>query len=151
MFITFGKHQGKSPQLLLLKYPDYALWMLREERATGNFASVQTELRRLIRLFDDKPILVPCLGADCENIATRGTVYWGGAHFSWWCDDCDPCQLGASRGKLSIVQSFAHVIHHVGTNCKGEKPILRALIRRLAQAKGLAERVGEKQARDFFG
>jgi hypothetical protein len=150
MFISFGKHQRKSPQLLLLKYPDYALWMLREERATGNFANVQTELRRLIRLFDEIPIVVPCVGDDCENIATRGTVYRGAVFSRWWCDSCDAYSAGASTGKLYVVRSFGDAVGYVSMVCEARKQALRVLIKELAKAKGLPTRVGEQQAQDFF-
>jgi hypothetical protein len=68
-----------------------------------------------------------------------------------WCDDCDPYELGASAGKLRIVTSYGDALQYVHTYCRGEKPALRTLIRQLAEAKGLPERVGEQQAQDFFG
>jgi uncharacterized protein (DUF3820 family) len=150
MYVTFGKHSGKSAEMLVLKHPDYVLWVLRVEFPTAHLLQVRQELMRLIKIFNLKPIVVPCRGEGCEETATRGSVCRGAVWPSFWCDGCDPYQLGASSGKLRIVRFFGDAIDHVNTCCGARKEALRILIKELARARGLPTRVGEQQAEQFF-
>jgi hypothetical protein len=150
MLVTFGKHSGKSAEMLVLKHPDYAWWMLGVELPTAFLRQVQQELRRLIKVYNDKPIVVPCQAPDCGSTATRGSVSRGAVWPRFWCDECDPYQLGASSGKLQIVRSFEDAICYVNMFCEGRKDMMRILIKELARAKGLPTRVGEQQAEKFF-
>jgi hypothetical protein len=148
MFLRFGKHRGKSMESLALKEPDYCVWMLSEDQGSYMLGEARQELFRLIRRFDKKPILEPCEG--CGDTATRGTLYHGSAAPHWFCDDCNPYDLGASSGKLVIVSTFADAVAYVGSWCNGRRDALKALILALARAKGLPARVGESEAQAFF-
>ena len=53
MKIQFGKHAGTPAELVVLKDPDYALWLLSVEGARGSFRASQREISRLIRLFNE--------------------------------------------------------------------------------------------------
>jgi hypothetical protein len=150
MVLHFGKHSGKLLEILVLKEPDYVAWMLGENGATGALRQAQQEAARLVRLLDQKPFIEPCRAPGCGNVATRGSVYRGGVWPAWWCDTCDPDQLGASPGKLDIIQTYGDALSYVNMCCGGRKQALRVLIKALAQAKGLPERVSETQAVAFF-
>jgi hypothetical protein len=150
MILQFGKFFGKSIRTLVLKEPSYIWWMVHAEPETEQFLAAQEAVRELIRRFDEKPFVVRCQHRDCPNLATGGSVYRGTPHPHWLCDGCDPYELGASPGKLEIVRSYADAALFVGTYCRGDKDFLRILIRALAQAKGLPQRVGEAQAAAFF-
>src|SRR5262245_6485942 len=124
--------------------------MLRAEGRTGAFERIQREVRRLIRVFDEKPFVVTCRGDGCDSDATRGSLSQGGVRPIWWCEDCDPSEFGASPSKLYMVESFADAVDYISVWCGDNREPLRILIRELAQAKGLPARVGEQQARMFF-
>jgi hypothetical protein len=145
--IPFGKYSGKSIELVVLKHPSYAAWLLGQTATTWTFREVQEELRRLIAIFDHKPLLKPCSAPDCASPATRATVYRGSTQIRWWCAACDPRQLGASPGKLYTLLTFADAVRYAAS-CSPD--LLPTLIQILGQAKGLPDRVGERQAQAFF-
>jgi hypothetical protein len=150
MVMEFGMYAGKSAELLLIKDPNYALWVLGQEAATGKFREVQRELRRLIQAFDRKPILRTCANPGCGSPATRATVYRGGVQLRWWCDGCDPAQMCPSPGKLVLLRCFSDAVRYVGDWCNGREADLAVLIKEMAQARGLPKRAGETQAVAFF-
>jgi hypothetical protein len=150
MVLPFGKHIGMSVERLVLTQPDYVVWMLGKEGATGALRQAQQEAGRLVRVFDRKPILEPCRAPGCGNVATRASVYRGSVWPAWWCDTCDPDQLGASPGKLDIIRTYLDAVTYVNVCCSGRRQALRVIIKELARAKGLPERVGETQAVTFF-
>jgi hypothetical protein len=124
---------------------------LSQKDATGPMAIVQKEARRLISLFDKKPILKKCFGHNCSNIATRCTVYNINVEGPfWWCDTCDPYQRGALGGKLQALITYSQAISHVDMYCRGRKEDYQSIIRSMAEAKGLPARVGKVQAAAFF-
>jgi hypothetical protein len=149
MMIAFGKHAGKSLEYLILRQPDYVMWMLDQKAATDWFADAKRELRTLIASFDQKPMVIECY-ADCGNCATRGSVGRGFTLPYWWCDACDPCQLGASPSSLVIIRTYLDVVGYVAMRCGGRRADLRKLIRELAHAKGLPTRAGRDDVVGFF-
>jgi hypothetical protein len=152
MVIKFGRHKGMSLEVLVLQHPDYAAWMLFKESANCMLAEARGEARRLIQIFDERPFVAGCQGQDpdCDRPATRGSVYKGTTGTFWWCDECDPYQMGASPRKLEIVRSYTDVIYFVEAFCDASKNALKALISEMAEAKGLPTRVDENQAAAFF-
>lgn len=151
MKLNFGKHAGKSLQLLLLNEPAYIEWMLEENSASGPLRAARAEAERLIARFDAKPLLRNCSSQLLPpHRATRCTLYAESASGEyWWCATCDPYQAGASNGKLHIVSSYEGALRHVALR-SGSKKDYRALVRAIAEAKGLPKRVGEAQAAAFF-
>jgi len=150
MMLGFGPHASNSVELLVLKEPDDVVWMLGQTAKSGYFAAAQREILRLIRRFDEKAFIVPCQTPECGNRVTRCTVYHGAVWPRWWCDDCDPFCLGASADKLWILKGYADAVNYVHAACGGRKASLKALVKEMAQAKGLPARVGEAQAPAFF-
>lgn len=152
MQITFGKHAGKSLELLILKQPDYIAWMLQQQNAHGAMKRVQEAAKRLMARFDAKPILKDCFGQPAAaHKATRCTVYQNNVTVPhWWCDTCDPYQSGANPGKLQVIRTYEEALAHVTFWCGGRASDYKSLVKDLAQAKGLPARVGEKQAAAFF-
>jgi hypothetical protein len=151
MQITFGKHAGKSLELLLLKEPDYIAWMLAQQSVYGAVKRAQDEAKRLIARFDAKPLVKDCFGRSGAHKATRCTVYGNNVTAPyWWCSTCDPYLSGANPGKLQVVASYEDALAHVALWCSGRSSDYKSLIKDLARAKGLPTRVGEKQAAEFF-
>jgi hypothetical protein len=151
MLLSFGKLRGRTVAEVVLKEPDYLLWMLDQQNPTWPMAQACTEARKLIRIFDGKPFLRNCRGTGCGDQATRVTVYGPNIRPEYWWDECDPYSLGADEGKLQEIRSYSDAIHHVGVWCQGRKTDLRQLIGSMAGAKGLARKVGAQQAVGLFG
>jgi hypothetical protein len=148
MLLTFGKHHGMSVESLVLKEPDYAVWLLAQMGATTEIHTAKGEVGRLIQVYDEKPILESCRG--CRNRATRCSLYFKSVRPRWWCDECDPDDGCPSTGKLRIIRTYLEAIHYVESYCGARQNDMRSLIKALAQAKGLSERVGEVDASAFF-
>lgn len=112
---------------------------------------VKIEVQRLIRIFDAKPFLRNCQGRDCTKPATRLTVYADNVYAPmWWCDDCDPYQMGAKEGKLSSIKTYQDaLLHHMQFHTP--KSFLKDLVKTIAAEKDLPRRVGQKDAEEFFG
>jgi len=151
MIISFGKHQGTTVALAVLKDPDYILWLLGQQGATGPLASVRIEAGHLISVFDAKPIKDACRGHNCQNQAVRFSAYHGGLVDLYpWCDTCDEHQAGAMRSRLSIVKTYMQALNHVDSYFGSRRADYQRIIRNIASAKGLPDRCGEKQAQAFF-
>ena len=146
MKLTFGKHKGKSVEIVVLKEPEYAMWILRKERAGEPLAHIRKEVRRLINVFDSKPFTCKCYGCH-GNTATRFSLAHPSPSAYWWCDECNPRSMGCD-GPLSVGQTYQQAMQYAEL-CLG-KDHTKGLMRDLAEAKGLPKRVGEKQAEEFF-
>lgn len=150
MKVGFGKHKDKSVATIVLKEPGYVAWVLSESRPSGPLARVKAEAQRLIAFFDSKPYQRRCHGHGCTKSATYCTVYRNNVYGPmWWCDDCNPYQMGATDGKLSGIRTYNDAINHCNVFCT-RRDALKDLVKIMAHAKGLPKRVGEKQAAEFF-
>jgi hypothetical protein len=150
MNVTFGKHMGKSVELLMLKEPSYIKWILEQESPRGAMASVQAYTKHLVLLFDQKPLIEQCCSKTCKQQATRLTVYLDNLLPHWWCHTCDPYQTGANAGKLQSPMGYLQALRHVEVFCNNRKPDYSGMINAISQGKGLPRRVGETQAKKFF-
>ena len=149
MLVPVGKHKGKSIELLVLKEPGYVHWLLQQS-ASSPLLAVQAEVKRLVQKFGTKPFQIKCNGNGCSAPATRLSVYGNNISPYWWCDKCDPYQMGAISGKLQIFRDYSSALSHVERFCGGRQGDYKDLIKSMAQAKGLPSRVGESQAVAFF-
>jgi hypothetical protein len=68
----------------------------------------------------------------------------------WWCDDCDPYQMGAREGKLSSIKTYQDAIL-LHLQFRTPKGFLKDLVKIIAIGKGLPRRVGQKDAEEIFG
>lgn len=148
VYFNFGKHQGRFVEELILKEPEYIRWILDIANPRGSMLEVVEAAVRLIGLFDAKPLIKPCRGAGCGKPATRCVVYGQTLSLSFWCNDCDPYSLGAARGMLRSFPGYRDAcMQPWGT---GNPKELKTLIRDVARAKGLPDRVGQSEAIAFF-
>ena len=146
MLVTFGKHQGKTVESLILKEPDYIKWVLEQASPSGGLARVQTEALRLIGIFDQKPITRDCMGHGCKRPAVRFTAYArNSADLYPWCATCDPYQAGAIGGKLTEIKTYRDAIHHVTWTDGGVKAGYKSIVKAMALRKGLPQRSGAAQ------
>lgn len=151
MYLKFGKYSDKSVEMVILKDPAYISWVLTERNPAGRLAIIKTEVQRLIRIFNAKPFLRNCQGRECTKPVTCISVYSDYVYAPmWWCDDCNPYQLGARDGKLSLIKTYHDaLLHHM--RFQKPKSALKDLVRTMAVEKGLPKCVGEKDAEEFFG
>jgi hypothetical protein len=150
VIIRFGKHFGISEELLLLRDPHYAIWMLRQADGAGSFGQAQRRLRQLVQVFDAKPIIAACSNDYCGQRAARCSVILGAVQAMWWCDECDAAMLGAPLHRCHMIESYLDACLYVEEFCGGRRPDTRVLIRELAHAKGLSNRVDDYEARRFL-
>ncbi len=108
------------------------------------------EIKRLIAIFNRKPLLVKCSNPYCDRPATYGSLYRGSPDFLWWCDDCDPYSAGASPDRLVFVRNYAGAVTFVHRTCGNERETMRTIIKALARAKGLGPTITQSEADDFF-
>ena len=151
MQVTFGKHIGKSVELLMIKDPSYIKYVLEQKSPTGSMAKVKSHIKKLIQLFDTKSFIgKECWDKSCKKEVTRFTVYLDNLDPYWWCSTCDPYQTGANAGKLQSPIGYQSALQHVELYCRNRKTDYTAIIKMIAQAKGLSNRVTEAQAQKFF-
>ena len=140
--LKFGKHKGKTHEEVLLKHPDYAQWMIEHLPESAHQAIISR-----MQDFDDKPFTADC-DRECGRKATRVTACGDSSGLCFWCDECDPLSNGARR--VAILYTLTGLLQHVDANADGNRAVKRRIVRRLAAAKGLPKRVGEKEALEFF-
>ncbi len=151
MQVTFGKHAGKSVELLMLKEPSYIKWILDQQSPTGSMAKVKSHIQKLVQVFDKKPFTgKQCWAKTCKKLATRFTIYLDNLDPYWWCNACDPYQTGANSGKLQSPIDYRSALQHVEMFCRNRKSDYTDIIKMISQAKGLPGRVGEVQAQKYF-
>lgn len=150
MIVSFGKHQGKSVELLVLQEPGYIDWILNQSDIKKEFEQIQSEALWLISIFNNKPFNEQCEGK-CGKPSVRYTVNNGNIlNPHWWCDNCNPYRLGAIRGKLHTIKTYQQALQHVKDHCQGRSSEYRHIIRKVARAKGLPRHLGEQEAQGFF-
>src|SRR5262249_44213619 len=69
----------------------------------------------------------------------------------WWCEVCDPYQLGALAGKLEIIQSWWDALSYSTSCCSDLEGVFDTVVMELARAKGFPEHGGEMDVAVFFG
>lgn len=148
MAITFGKHKGTTEEIAVFRWPDYVSWVLAQPNPTGPMIPLAARFRTLIDAVDRKPFLKRCHG--CGKPATRFSLYRNDVSPYWWCNDCDPYSSGAIEGRLSVGRSYRDALNHVKYTCGNTATQARAVIRTLAEAKGLPKRLSAKAAVGFF-
>lgn len=151
MQISFGKHNGKSAEEVVLKNGSYVKWVLSQPDAGAGLSRLRAELKRLVGKLDAKPIVGKCHGHNCSNQPLRFSAYWNNdsSLFSW-CETCDPYSAGALEGKLYSIRSYEDALSHVELRCGGTQAGYDRMARALAEKKGLPSRVGAAAAKKFF-
>ena len=136
-----GKYKGKTAAYILLKYPDYAYWMMTRHPAWD----LSVVFCGLVLHFDLKPFNVKC--ARCKRLATRATAYCGtGELQGYWCDRHEP----AHQRRVSVVKTFEDAMRHVVRTCAFGRAEKRAIVRELARAKGLPKDFTDRESLAFF-
>lgn len=148
-----GPHKGKSIEAVVIKYPDYVQWLARQPESPG-FRWLYQHIESCIEAFDAKPYSdAGCTGrraiGGCDRSVVRYSLYRNSCDPVFWCDECDPYQVGASTGSLSIYQDYNDLMNHAA-GMGASRPMKRNAIRILAEAKGLIGNLTERKLADFF-
>ncbi len=141
MMINSGIYEGKYSEHIFLTECAYALWY----RDTLPRSSLGREFQRLMAQFDNMPFTKQC--RECKRRATRASAYRGSQGLMFWCDDCDP---RTGSGLVSIIGSYREALRHIDTTANGTRGGKRAIIRELAEAKGMPSRFSTKSAIALF-
>jgi hypothetical protein len=142
MRLRFGPHAGQSTEVLLIRAPDYAEWVL-SHRPEGALGRSFTEL---ITAFDARPLAQDCA---CGAPAAHVLAYRNSTELLFRCDRCaaDPA-LGPVA---SDVTAYREALEHVRqTFVRAHRKAQRRIIRRLAVAKGMPVRVTVRAAEAFL-
>jgi hypothetical protein len=142
MRLRFGPYAGKSTEVLLLRAPDYADWVLNH-RPDGPLGR---EFSELIAAFDARPLEQACA---CGALARRVRAYRNSTELLVLCESC--AAHPALGDVTSEVTAYAGALEHVReTFVRARRKAQRRIIRRLAAAKGLPRRITEAAAEAFL-
>jgi len=145
MRLQYGRYQGRTAEALLLRAPDYALWVLRHQ-PDGRLAQ---HFRSLIAAFDARPLQRPCQA--CGVAATRAAGLPERVELYFFCDACALYPDAAPLAAAQDLRTFADLAAHVERTARRRAAArLRGLVRRMAQAKGLPGRITGRAAEAFL-
>jgi len=142
--MPMGKHKGRGVWDVMLRNPDFIAWL--KEHHWDGFQWLYEGIAELVAEFDEAPFSeVSCAGdvdgCPCTNPVTRFSIYQKTSVPVFWCEDCDPCQLGAGKAKLSVGRTYYGALNHVIDN-GGGMVAKRKVIREIAVAKGFLKTRG---------
>jgi len=149
MNIEIGKYKGESVETVVLKHPDYVIWVLSIPSPTGQLAEMKIEMERLIEVFDRKPFKKRCSDENCGKPATRFTIHGRFLAPFFWCDGCDPYRSGAVDGKLSEIRTYREALKFCDIPDE-HKINHQVMITKIARAKGLPDRARKEAVEAFF-
>lgn len=146
--LGFGKYASKQIERLMVEEAHYVMWMINHPDPRGPLAAALHYVQERIASFNARPFVTTCYG-DCQKIATRYSLYRGSPEPYFWCESCDPCKRGASRGTLTVRSTYEDALQHIQANT-GRKQDYEYLVVELVKAKGLTGRRTAKRLEDFF-
>jgi len=150
MKVTFGKYKGKTVEYLMINQPDYIKWILTEHEPSGDLATIQNHVLKLIRKFDKKPFIgKSCSSSNCNNTATRFTINKENLTAYWWCDSCEPKHTDIPNDQLQSPIGYKSAIKHIDLYCNESISAYKTIIQMIATAKGLSS-ISELKMIMFF-
>ena len=137
MRLRFGRYAGMTTEAVILRRPDYVVWMLRE----APDGVVGRDFTGLIQRFDAQ--------IRCSTDATACLVAPNQTNLV--VADAAKAERLAACG-LSRIDGFWDAVAHVErTGMSGRRQALRRLVRNLALARGMPRRFTDRAARAFLG
>lgn len=145
MRLQYGRYQGRTAETLLLRAPDYAAWVLRH-RPDGRLGR---HFRGLVAAFDARPLVRRCQA--CGAPATRAAAMPERSELYFFCNDCGLYPDAPPLGSAGDLRTWTDVVDYVERAARRRPTArLRAIVRRMAQAKGAPPRITEAAAASFF-
>ncbi len=133
--ISFGKYRSRSFRWLILRRPEYAAWMLREQDdLVGPALKDLPHLEETILDFDDQLIVEICNEPGCSKRAVRVTAcegYPSGTEFT--CALHEPTFSWCSQWGLS---GYRSALCYAEISCDGRSGAYQTIIEQIARAKG---------------
>ena len=132
--IRFGKYRGRSFRWLILRRPEYAGWLVREQDSLiGPALKDLPHLEEAIFDFDDAPIVETCNAYGCSKPAVWCTAFQGNPSIvEFTCSDHEPAiAWSCSWGICSYTAALAYA----EGSCGGNSRAYRKIILRIAEAK----------------
>ena len=143
MKLKFGRYHNKHLEDVVIDYGDYVSWMLGCKTPFQELQALLPDVRRLVTVFDSKPILLRCqkpgCGADATCIAITQSHRGVRA--------CATCQI---RGEIYRIKSYGDAWLFTKLFRDDPRLFLRTLVRELAYAKGLPKRARYSDRKQFF-
>jgi hypothetical protein len=137
MRLRFGRYAGMTTESLILRRPDYVVWMLRE----APDGVVGRDFTSLIQRFDAQ-IRGQANDAACLAAPNQTDLVVA--------DAAKAERLGGCS--LSRLDGFWGAVAHVErTSVGGRRRALRRLVRNLALARGMPRRFTDRAAHAFLG
>ena len=145
--LPFGKfHRGKLIEMLIITEPVYIGWLL-SVGVFPRYRAAEKHIRWCIKRFDEKPFVVRCQTKGCKHVATRCTLYPNSPFPRYWCDSCT---IDSDAPVLMVATTYHDVLHFLDVWCHNNRQLGRVLLRRLATAKGMPNKLTEKAVDDWF-
>ncbi len=134
--ISFGKYRGRSFWWLILRRPEYAAWMLREQDdLVGPALKDLPHLEETILDFDDAPIVETCNAYGCSKPAVRCTAFEGVPSIvDFNCSDHEPAIAWSRSWGIC---NYRAALAYSEESCGGDRRVYREIIARIAEAKGI--------------
>ena len=137
MRLRFGRYAGMTTEALILRRPDYAVWMLRE----APYGVVGGDFTSLIQRFDAQ-VRGGADGTTCLAAPNQTDLVVA---------DAVKAERLAACG-LSRIGGFWDAVAHVERrSVRGRRQALRRLVRNLALARGMPRRFTDRAALAFLG
>ena len=137
MRLRFGRYAGMTTEALILRRPDYVVWMLRE----APDGVVGCDFTSLIQRFD----------ARVRGVADDAVCLAAPNQTDLVVSDAVKAERLAACG-LSRIDGFWDAVAHVErTGARGHRQALRRLVRNLASARGMPRRFTDRAALAFLG
>jgi hypothetical protein len=151
--MLFGRHKGVKIETEVIRYPDYACWVLDNLHGESN-RWLCWYIENLIKQFDEKPFShAVCTGKregkPCPLPVTRLTLYRNSSSPQFWCADCNPEDYSLNRGMITEVCGYRESLFQVCVEV-GTWRAQRSLIDSMARAKGLTGNKTDAACLKFF-
>jgi hypothetical protein len=145
--MEFGKHEGAPIEYVVLRYGDYASWLINQQLSGPASEARKIILDELIPTFDAKPLVAKCCA--CGSTATTASTHLGEMWISFWCGACNPTTPACGTVLRSTFSTYLEVLQYA-TDAELSPAHRRSLIRKFAEAKGCLKRVTSEAALHFF-
>lgn len=152
MRMPFGKYKDHYVAEVVVKYADYVRYCFEVKNPDHQMSLVVDKMKRLIIIFDEKPITRNCMTDGCRNKATKlfANCNIEEVFVSCWCNHCDPYESDEIGEYFKEIWTYSDAAHFVRDHYNYRPYYLGAIIRSLSKAKGLNRNASGEECRLFF-
>lgn len=147
--LGFGKHKDLQIERVMVDDPAYVLWMLDQEDPAGPLARARQYIKARIESFDARKFVNKCCGSECRRPVKCYSLTSDIVAPYFWCKSCDPYSSGVAVGLHILKGFYLEALRYVEQHTQ-QKQDYRALVRALAEAKGLRSPLTAGRLEEFF-